>query len=76
MQRRIAILGGIALIAFGVILFRLWYLQVLSGDRYLAEAQGNRVRDVTVQAPRGEILDRDGEVDRRKPHRAGPSGPP
>jgi penicillin-binding protein 2 len=61
-QRRVAILGGVALIAFGVILFRLWYLQVLSGDRYLAEAQGNRVREVTVQAPRGEILDRDGEV--------------
>ena len=62
LERRVAILGGIALIAFGVILFRLWYLQVLSGDRYLAEAQGNRVREVTVQAPRGEILDRDGEV--------------
>lgn len=62
LQRRIAILGGIALIAFGVILFRLWYLQVLSGDRYLAEAQGNRVRELTVQAPRGDILDRDGEV--------------
>lgn len=62
LERRVAILGGIALIAFGVILFRLWYLQVLSGDRYLAEAQGNRVREVTVQAPRGEILDRKGEV--------------
>jgi penicillin-binding protein 2 len=62
LERRVAILGGIALIAFGVILFRLWYLQVLSGDRYLAEAQGNRVREVTVQAPRGEILDRDGDV--------------
>jgi len=62
LQRRIAILGTVALIAFGVVLFRLWYLQVLSGDRYLAEAQGNRVREVTVQAPRGDILDRDGET--------------
>ena len=62
LERRVAILGGIAIIAFGVILFRLWYLQVLSGDRYLAEAQGNRVRDVTIQAPRGEIVDRDGNV--------------
>ena len=62
LQRRVAILGGIALVVFGVILFRLWYLQVLSGDRYLAEAQGNRVREVTVQAPRGEILDRAGDV--------------
>ncbi|MDQ3729876.1 MAG: penicillin-binding protein 2 [Actinomycetota bacterium] len=60
--RRFAIIGGVALVAFGIILFRLWYLQVLSGDRYLAEAQGNRVREFTVQAPRGEVLDRDGEV--------------
>ena len=61
-QRKMAILGGVALVAFGVILFRLWYLQVLSGDRYLAEAQGNRVREITVQAPRGDIEDRDGKA--------------
>ena len=56
------ILGGLALVLFAVIFFRLWYLQVLSGDKYLAEAQGNRVREVTVHAPRGDILDRDGEL--------------
>ena len=59
---RIAVIGGLGLVIFAVIFFRLWYLQVLSGDRYLAEAQGNRVREVTVQAPRGEVRDRDGEV--------------
>ncbi|MGZ8666595.1 MAG: penicillin-binding protein 2 [Solirubrobacterales bacterium] len=59
---RVAILGGGALVIFAIIFFRLWYLQVLSGDRYLAEARNNQVREVTVQAPRGEILDRDGEV--------------
>jgi penicillin-binding protein 2 len=59
---RIAILGGIALVAFAVIFFRLWYLQVLSGDKYLAEARGNQVRSIKVQAPRGEIVDRDGRV--------------
>mgnify|MGYP000448051325 CR=1 FL=1 len=56
---RVAILGGIALVAFAAIFFRLWYLQVLSGDRYLAEAKNNQVREISVQAPRGEILDRD-----------------
>ncbi len=61
-QRRVAIIGGIALVVFVAIFFRLWYLQVLSGDRYLAEAQGNQVREVRLQASRGEILDRDGEV--------------
>jgi penicillin-binding protein 2 len=57
---RVAIVGGIALVAFAVIFFRLWYLQVLSGDRYLAEANDNRVREIKVQAPRGEIVDREG----------------
>jgi penicillin-binding protein 2 len=59
---RVAIIGGVALLMFGVIFFRLWYLQVLSGDRYLAEANDNRVRDIVVQAPRGRIVDRNGRV--------------
>lgn len=57
---RVAILGGIGLVMFTIIFLRLWYLGVLSGDRYLAEAQNNQVREFTVQAPRGEILDREG----------------
>jgi penicillin-binding protein 2 len=59
---RVAILGGAALVMFSVIFFRLWYLQVLSGDKYLAEANNNRIREIRVTAPRGEILDRNGEV--------------
>jgi penicillin-binding protein 2 len=59
---RVAIIGGVALVMFGIVFFRLWYLQVLSGDRYLAEANNNRVRDIVVQAPRGKIVDRNGRV--------------
>jgi penicillin-binding protein 2 len=59
---RVAILGGVALVMFSVIFLRLWYLQVLSGDRYLEEAQNNQVREIRVQAPRGEIVDRNGKV--------------
>ena len=59
---RVAILGGIALVLFAVIFFRLWYLQVLSGDKYLAEANDNRVREVKVEAPRGRIVDRSGTL--------------
>jgi penicillin-binding protein 2 len=59
---RIAIMGGIALAMFGVIFFRLWYLQILSGDKYVAEANNNRVREIRVAAPRGEVLDRNGNV--------------
>ena len=59
---RVAIIGGIALVAFAVIFFRLWYLQVLSGDKSVAEAQNNQLRKIKVQAPRGEIVDREGRV--------------
>jgi penicillin-binding protein 2 len=59
---RVAILGGGALVMFFIIFFRLWYLEVLSGDKYLDQAQNNRVREVKVPAPRGEIVDRNGEV--------------
>jgi penicillin-binding protein 2 len=59
---RVAILGGIGLVAFAIIFLRLWYLEVLSGERYLAEAQNNQVREFTVQAPRGRVVDRGGEV--------------
>lgn len=59
---RVAVLSAIALAMFSIIFFRLWYLQVLSGDRYLEQAQNNQVRVFKVQAPRGQILDREGKV--------------
>ena len=55
---RVAILGGIAFVLFAIVFFRLWYLQVLSGDQYLQQARDNRVRELRVQAPRGDVLDR------------------
>jgi penicillin-binding protein 2 len=58
---RVAVIGGVALVMFAVIFFRLWYLQVLSGDNYVAAARENRVREIKVQAPRGEIVDRHGQ---------------
>jgi penicillin-binding protein 2 len=58
---RVAVIGGVALVMFALIFFRLWYLQVLSGDKYEAQAKNNRVREIKVQAPRGEIVDRHGQ---------------
>lgn len=59
---RIAVLGGVAVALFAVLAFRLWDLQVLSGAQYLAEAKNNRTREYKVIAPRGDILDREGNV--------------
>jgi len=59
---RIAIFGGFAVVLFAVLFFRLWLIQVIDGDKYLAEAKNNRTRSYRVSAPRGEILDRNGNV--------------
>jgi penicillin-binding protein 2 len=62
MSVRVAILGFIAMAMFSVIFFRLWYLQVLSGEKYVHQANVNRVRDLPIPAPRGRILDREGRA--------------
>jgi len=59
---RATMLGTFALAMFAILFFRLWFLQVLSGDKYLAQAQVNLTRDIVVPGPRGEIVDRDGSV--------------
>lgn len=57
---RIAILGGIAMSLLGVLLVRLWFLQVISGDQYQQRAQNNHLRAIVTEAPRGNIVARDG----------------
>ncbi len=55
----LSLVVGVLLLA---LLSRLWFLQVLAADRYGHLAEGNRVRQVVVEAPRGRILDRNGNV--------------
>jgi penicillin-binding protein 2 len=59
---RVAMLGVAAFVLFAIVFFRLWYLQILSGDQYRAQATSNRVRNVPLPAPRGAIVDRDGHT--------------
>ncbi len=66
---RVAIIGGVAMVMFGVIFFRLWYLQVLSGEQYVAQANANRVaRPADRRAARGDPRPR-GPADRDEPAR-------
>jgi len=59
---RVAVIGTFALAMFAIIFFRLWFLQVLSGSSYLAQAQANQVRTIAIPAERGDILDRSGGI--------------
>ncbi|MDX6437136.1 MAG: penicillin-binding protein 2 [Gaiellaceae bacterium] len=59
---RVGFLGMLALAAFATLFLRLWSLQVLNGQQLLRAAQNNQRRDIRVQAARGPILDRNGNV--------------
>ena len=62
LARRVALLGAIVVIGFVALLLRLWALQVLAGPQYAARATANQLRTVRVEAPRGPIEDRHGNV--------------
>lgn len=55
---RIGVLGAVAVLLFAVLIFRIWFLQILSGDNYVAMAEDNRMRYILEEAPRGIIYDR------------------
>jgi penicillin-binding protein 2 len=56
------VVGVFAVTIFCVLFFRLWALQVISGQQYLEEARNNQVRTFRAPAQRGSIIDRNGKV--------------
>ena len=48
--------------AFTIFTARLWYLQVISGNELREFSEKNRIKQNKIVAPRGLILDRDGQV--------------
>src|ERR1700677_1269035 len=59
---RLRVLGIVVVILFGILVLRLWTLQIIDGKSYAAAVTANQVRVVSVQAPRGQIVDRDDTV--------------
>ena len=57
---RIAVLAGLALAAFLLLIGRLWYVQVARGSEYTARVRNNSQVSVRLPAVRGEITDRAG----------------
>jgi penicillin-binding protein 2 len=62
LRTRILVVGVVTLALFSALFARLWYLQVIESEQYEVAAEGNRVRIVPREAPRGRILDRRGRV--------------
>jgi penicillin-binding protein 2 len=61
LKSRFAVFGLLVLLILGILLVRLWSMQVLAGGSYAMQATDNRVRTVALDAPRGRIFDRNGK---------------
>ena len=57
---RTRIFGWLVILMFLILTGRLWYLQIAQGHKYVAMADGNRIRWLRTTAPRGRIFDRNG----------------
>ncbi len=61
-QNRVVVLQGVVLVCFLLLSARLFYLQVIRHDDFLAQAENNRTAILPTVPNRGTILDRNGIV--------------
>jgi len=59
-SEKLSLFAYMFIIAFFIILVRLWQLQILQGDQYRELSETNRLRIIATTAPRGIIFDRNG----------------
>ncbi|HHT69605.1 MAG TPA: penicillin-binding protein 2 [Firmicutes bacterium] len=61
-EKRLFVLFAIILLCTFILVGRLWFLQLARGEHYARLADGNRMRQLRLLPPRGEIADRNGQV--------------
>ena len=50
------------LVVFGILILRLWFLQIVNGSNYRTKSEHNRIRLQGIPPFRGRILDRNGKT--------------
>ena len=61
-KRRFLIFGAILIIVFSIYVFRLFNLQILEKDDWVAKAAENSLKEFNIPALRGVITDRNGTI--------------
>lgn len=56
-KKRLSLLSVLVLLLLGVLLTRLWQLQIMQGEKYRTLSENNRVRVLPARTPRGYIKD-------------------
>ncbi len=69
-EKRFVFLSFIPIVIFIVLIFRLFYLQIIRGDYYLGRSESNFIQERPISHSRGLILDQTGValVDNRPSH--------
>lgn len=61
-EERVPLVAVLMLLVFAVFAVRLFQLQIIESDALRLRSQRNSVRTVRLEAPRGDVLDREGRV--------------
>lgn len=59
---RVAVAAAVVTIALGLLVARLWYLQIVQGPQMRLMSENNRIRLMRVPAARGLVYDRHGQL--------------
>jgi penicillin-binding protein 2 len=62
LTKRITAIQTVVMVAFALLVGGFWFFQIAQGDRFKEMAENNHQRTLPLRAPRGVILDRDGQV--------------
>ena len=61
-QLRYSIVYYVLFILMALLVFKLFNLTIINGDNYRNKSDNNRLKDIKVTAPRGNIYDRNGKL--------------
>jgi penicillin-binding protein 2 len=62
LEQRFKFLAGLVMIIFGVLLVRLWFLQIMEGTVNMVKSKEIQTRTIKINAPRGIFYDRYGRI--------------
>ncbi len=62
LYKRLVVIVGASLFLIGILVLRLWVLQVVRGEEYRQRSENNRIQTKSVRGLRGKILDRNGHL--------------
>ena len=59
---RLVVLQVGCAVVFAILAFSFWYLQIVQNEKFTELAENNHQRTIALRAPRGVMLDRNGDV--------------